>query len=204
MQKLLTALGDLLFPPTANAQRLRTVTPAMLQHCYTPGRYGSCQYLTHYADPLVQAMILENKFHHSQHAAKLLGNLVHTWHNDEFQPLLYVPIPLGKKRERQRGHNQVTTLLRAAPTTLTVDTTLLARTNETPPQTELPRAKRQRNMRGVFTYTGGNKASGFPAGTQVVLVDDVITTGATMQAAYAALAPQLPAHVSIRCLALAH
>lgn len=202
MQKLLTALGDLLFPPTQCAQQLRAVSDRELQTLYTPGRCGSCQFLAPYTNPLVQAMILENKFHHNHQAAALLGALLHQWHTVQPNPILYVPVPLGKQRERERGHNQVLSILEACPAKLTIDTTLLVRTTNTPPQTKCSRAARLTNVQKAFV--GSDRARTVPADTHVVIIDDVVTTGATLRAAHAALAPHLPKSATLGCLALAH
>ncbi len=91
-----------------------------------------------------------------------------------------VPIPLGRTRERERGHNQALELARALGRRLgiAVDGGTLGRGRETTTQTELTRAERWRNVAGAFRAQGGAVR-----GRQVALVDDVLTTGATLAAA---------------------
>jgi ComF family protein len=86
-----------------------------------------------------------------------------------------VPVPLARERERERGFNQAALLAeRMAPALrASVRTRWLARTRATPPQTALSATERQINVRGAFV------ASTSAAGLDIVLVDDVLTTGAT-------------------------
>jgi ComF family protein len=86
-----------------------------------------------------------------------------------------VPVPLARERERERGFNQAGLVAErlARVLGLPVRPRWLARTRATAPQTELDAAERRSNVRGAFI------ASTAAAGADVVLVDDVLTTGAT-------------------------
>jgi ComF family protein len=103
-----------------------------------------------------------------------------------------VPVPLGRTRERERGHNQAA-LLAAALGRLAgvpVARDALRRVRETRSQTRLAPAERRRNVAGAFA--AGTAAL---AGRRVALVDDVLTTGATLGAAAQALAALGPASI---------
>ena len=86
-----------------------------------------------------------------------------------------VPVPLARERERERGFNQATLLAGhlAAASGLTVEPRWLSRRRSTRPQTELTAGERRANVARAFS------ASPRAAGAHVILVDDVVTTGAT-------------------------
>jgi len=86
-----------------------------------------------------------------------------------------VPIPLARERERERGFNQAALVAERVARGLGAPLfpRWLARTRATAPQTALDAAARRANVRGAFV------ASTAAAGADVVLVDDVLTTGAT-------------------------
>lgn len=88
-----------------------------------------------------------------------------------------VPVPLHFRRRRSRGFNQATELARRlGPPVLDA----LRRTSATLPQMELPAARRHQNVRGAFAVAPRTRAD--LRGARVVLVDDVATTGATLEA----------------------
>ncbi|MBP6881529.1 MAG: ComF family protein [Candidatus Pacebacteria bacterium] len=202
MPKLLTVCIDLLFPPSPEELLIRDITMHTWVTKYQPGHYQGVLFLSQYHDPMIRAAIKENKFHHSAHAAKLLASLLlqHKIARDE--KTIFIPIPLGEKRQKDRGHNQVTTVLAAAGLLPRTSSNLLKRITETAPQSHLTKTARAENIHKAFTYLGGGEQlSDFD---RVILIDDVVTTGATMRAAASALRPHLPAKVRLECLALAH
>jgi ComF family protein len=97
-----------------------------------------------------------------------------------------VPVPLSTRRERERGFNQSERLAAAIGECLALDVwrDVLVRTHFTSSQTRLTPEERLRNVSGAFRVTGD------PArlrGAHLVLVDDVVTTAATLNACAAAL-----------------
>jgi ComF family protein len=106
---------------------------------------------------------------------------------DSLEPLtgrvFLVPIPLGGRRFRERGYNQSERIATAlgARLGLPVRDDLLLRVRETRTQTALTPEARHANVAGAF------RPSRQVAGLELVLVDDVFTTGATLAAAAAAL-----------------
>ena len=92
--------------------------------------------------------------------------------------LLLIPVPLHPKRLKARGHNQSALLAEAVSelTALPLSTALI-RTRHTPTQTGLSRIGRKRNVADAFEWTGGSLTDYLP-----LLVDDVYTTGATLDA----------------------
>lgn len=91
---------------------------------------------------------------------------------------LLIPVPLHKKRLKERGFNQSALLARslAGQLHITWDEGILQRTRHTRSQTELTAPERRLNVRGAFTVTGGVSLKG----KKCALVDDLLTTGSTM------------------------
>jgi ComF family protein len=92
-----------------------------------------------------------------------------------------IPVPLHASRRRHRGFNQAGDLAREIGIPVVA---ALRRVRATPTQTGLPAARRHRNLRGAFAAT---RAAHALVGATVVLVDDVSTTGATLDACARAL-----------------
>ncbi|KAF0093688.1 MAG: competence protein F [Puniceicoccaceae bacterium 5H] len=92
-----------------------------------------------------------------------------------------VPVPLYPRRERERGFNQSHELACAFAGAIPGAEVrlLLRRVRETPTQTDLTRAQRQENVRGAFELAPGAVVE---PGRLHVVVDDVLTTGATVNA----------------------
>lgn len=87
-------------------------------------------------------------------------------------------VPLHEARLRGRGFNQADLLADALARPLGLRrSTALMRTRDTPSQTHLSARARRRNLVGAFTLAPGHRLNG----TIVVLVDDVVTTGATLR-----------------------
>jgi ComF family protein len=93
---------------------------------------------------------------------------------------LVVPVPLHPSRLRQRGFNQAAEIARHLGVPMQH---ALRRTRRTPSQADLPASRRHANVRGAFAPAGDALVTGLT----VVLVDDVSTTGATLNACAAAL-----------------
>jgi ComF family protein len=100
-----------------------------------------------------------------------------------------LPVPLHPKRHAERGFNQAETIARHAALWLglPVRTDGLVRRRDTAPQTALRGAQRRRNLAQAFTPAATLRATAAASPARFVLVDDVLTTGATLAAARAAL-----------------
>jgi ComF family protein len=101
--------------------------------------------------------------------------------------VLVIPVPMHRAKERQRGFNQAERLARAATAELRrrhpqgrlrLETKLLQRVKVTVSQSGLTNHQRRQNLRGAFVVTQPARL----AGQNVLLIDDIYTTGATARA----------------------
>jgi ComF family protein len=125
----------------------------------------------------VDHWIQSAKFNQDLAMARLLGQLLASASTpaDSDQCPTLLPVPLHPRRLAQRGYNQALELSRP----LLAQGYRLAprncrRRRHTSPQADLPAPARQQNVRGIFQVTGNLH------GQRILLVDDVMTTGATL------------------------
>lgn len=114
------------------------------------------------------------KFRENFSLARPLGGLLRDSIPETLSWDLVVPVPLSRKRLLKRGFNQSALLARFAFGNFA---DLLVRVRETRPQTELSGSERRLNVRRAFAVRPGFSLFG----TRVLLVDDVLTTGATAE-----------------------
>jgi ComF family protein len=108
------------------------------------------------------------------------------------RPGLMVPVPLSEARLTERGFNQAAEIARslARHTGIPLQLHLCARIRDTRPQAGLPVSERRVNMRGAFTTLLNASALAELRGRHVLLVDDVMTTGHTLNELAACLKRQ--------------
>ena len=195
---------DFIFPPSEDEKCIASVTLETFQKKYSLRRTSDITTLASFADPIVRAAIHLNKFHNHNRAQELLASLlVHYLNSQIMKDTILIPIPLSKKRQQERGHNQVISVaIRALASTHKVELvdTVLIKTADTKPQTTLSRQERLHNLKGVYACDPRTVHS--IKNKHILLLDDVSTTGTTLHEAKATLLPHDPA--SITCIALAH
>jgi len=132
-----------------------------------------------YAQPL-DLLITRLKFGRSLAAGRVLSELWIETLREAVPPLpaALLPVPLHADRLRERGYNQALELARplAAAWQIPLRGDLLLRTRATPAQSNLDADERRRNLRGAFALAAH---ASLPA--HVAIVDDVMTTGATLR-----------------------
>ena len=171
--------------PVARCRRCATLVPPAVDTCGAclrePPPFDAALAAVDYAYPW-DALVTHFKFHAALDlAAALAGLVVAAWQRGgAAHPGLLLPVPLADARLRERGYNQAWELARrcarsvAAPS----DATLLLRLKDTPHQVALAPGRRAANVRGVFAVEPLRSAE--LRGRSVTLVDDVMTTGATL------------------------
>lgn len=135
-----------------------------------------------YDHPVWHALIYEIKFYKNKHAIQLLAPVIkHSLNSDRLslsEPLI-LPIPLYPAREKKRGFNQVSIVLRAAQIDIRED--ILQRTLQRKQQKTLNRTEREKNIAGSFEVPAHKQTA--LIGRHIILVDDVCATGSTVREA---------------------
>ncbi|MCP1622054.1 ComF family protein [Pseudomonas nitroreducens] len=164
------------------------------QRVETPLRYGFP----------VDALVTRFKHQANAPLGRLLGqllerHLLHAYEEGLPRPDRLIPVPLSRRRERQRGFNQAQLLAQwlASPLGLPVDNHTIRRTRDTPAQQGLDAATRKKNLRNAFTLADGAVVDGL----HLALVDDVLTTGATAERIARLLRGAGARRVDVYCLA---
>jgi len=126
----------------------------------------------------IQALKFRHGFREGQVLGELLASAVEDALANRRRPHCIVPMPLATRRLLWRGHNQAAFIANiiGKHVRIPVKHRLLARTRATLKQADLPRSARRANVVRAF-------AARDVTGLHIALVDDVLTTGATMQSA---------------------
>jgi ComF family protein len=128
-------------------------------------------------DGALRSIVHALKYDGRRSLAKPLGALMQTRGAEVLSDAdLAVPVPLHASRRRERGFNQAEDLARHVGLPIVV---ALRRIRRTPPQADLPAGKRHGNVKGAFAPGRDCRSV---SGRIVVLIDDVSTTGATLDA----------------------
>ena len=202
MKNMWNSLLDFLFGSAELEKRLRSL---LYEELAEKSRRiileASVSALFPYSDPLIRDMIWALKYRRNEHVAKLFAQALKSFIDDMHihNPVL-IPLPLSRRRERSRGYNQVQLVLDAMEKSdgITVETEALERVRDTRPQTSLPREERLKNLKDAFVVSRIHRV----AGNNIILVDDVSTTGTTLREARKAL--MAGGASTVHCVALAH
>jgi len=161
---------------------LASVDNQVCGHCLkSPPAFDYTQALFRYEYPL-DAMLQRYKYNHLLALAETFGALL----ADSIAPIsrstshpdIIIPMPLHPQRLAERGFNQAVEIARVVSRQLNIkmDTTSCGRIKLAPPQVSLPLKQRVKNMRGAFACNQRLD------GLHITLIDDVMTTGASLNA----------------------
>ena len=149
-------------------------------------------------------ILFELKYHNHPEVGKTMGRMM----AEELKATsffdgidLIVPIPLSRKKKRQRGYNQSDWIAWgiSEATGIPTDTTSVVRTKSNPSQTTLDHRQRRENVRDIFAVRHPENLESH----HILLVDDVITTGATMLSCAETIARACRVRFSVLSLAWA-
>ncbi len=193
--ELVSAAVDFIIPPRRTDKLVRTFTLVQLHAL-------AGQEPLPYHDPRVQALVWELKYFANKKAAALAGaylaeTLLAIAAEELGVPLL-VPVPMHPARRRERGHNQTELLCKATLLLLggavEYRANILSRIKNTPTQQGLERSKRLKNVEDSMLAKN-------VAGRSCIVLDDVTTTGATLEECKRALKAAGATHVHLVALA---
>lgn len=195
MSGWLQSFLDIFFPPTCGAcdtviarqswplcadcqLRIRWLNDTWRSDWLANPFFDSLRALAHYEAPLSEA-ICRLKYERRLDLAKPLAQLLF---RAGYVPEVdwIVPVPLSRQRLRKRGYNQ-SILLGEALSKLTgipIAHEVLKRVSERPPQVGLSHSERIRNIKGIFELHSKHLSK--INGKGILLLDDVVTTGATL------------------------
>jgi len=174
----LTVLNTTLFCPICQARLAENAKICHLNSKYLLAAAGD------YNDPIIQKLLHFLKYKGFTDIVPILSELVLGYFKNlrlNFDNFIIIPIPLHSKRERQRGFNQAKLLAEYIGKKLDIETIDgLIRIKNNPAQVKLKGIEnRIKNMFGCFQIKNAEQITG----KNVILVDDVFTTGATINEA---------------------
>lgn len=150
-----------------------------------PKKLNGLYFASSYQNNLVRKLIQQFKYQpFIKELAKPLTSLIITHfqllnNKLDFSDFVLTPIPLDKKKLKQRGFNQAEEIGKELSNFLKIPlmSNVLLKIKETLPQIELSEKEREKNIKGVFSVKNNELVNN----KKILLVDDVYTTGSTME-----------------------
>jgi competence protein ComFC len=205
MKRIFENILDLIFPPSREELVLRTMLPEEVFSKFTPAPLPPFPFITSifsYRDPLVTELVKEVKNRKNKRALELAGYALYQKLLElNIKNALLIPLPLSKKRLRERGYNQCELLIEEILKhdkhgRFQKDFTLLTRKRDRGEQKLKKREERLTSAENIFD------ARAVDIDLSVVLVDDVTTTGSTLDSARQALLHA--GYTDVSAITLAH
>lgn len=188
MLKILEFLLEIIFPSKNIEKRVKKMTFDDFSLLLDVGFEKEINILSFfkYNKPIIREAVWQMKYRKNSGITKIFAEIIYSEILEEISdsnmfgesvPLL-IPIPMGKHEKRKRGYNQTELLaeeiIKLDKNFIDYNPNLLRKTKETKRQTKLRKYEREENIRGAFEVLGNVKNK------NIILLDDVYTTGATL------------------------
>lgn len=162
-----------------------------------PEKFHSLFYYDKYSN--YRHLVTAVKYHSRQELGVYLGRMLGRHMAGETDADCIIPVPLHKHRERQRGFNQSLQIAKGVAEVLEIEVLneVIFRTRDNVSQTGKSVEERQKNVADIFTLKNPQQIEG----RHVLVIDDVITTGATISSCLKVLAQVDGVRFSLACLA---
>lgn len=153
--------------------------------------YSACIYKGN-----IRTLIHKLKFHHKLAVARVLGDILFKYYNkildyklnnsksiNGFQNAVIVPVPTSLKNKKERGYNNVFQIAKefSKLSNIPVLENFLIKIKNTPPQFKISKENRKTNIKGVFKVNLTPKIKSQIKDKTIIIIDDIITTGATLE-----------------------
>lgn len=215
-------LLDTIAPPDPEVRKIERMSPEIFMEKAMQGEKledsPGVLHLLPYRSAVVKTAIIEIKTHENREMARLLATLLYDFLLSELTDLemfrnftrpLVIPIPITRRKKRKRGWNQCDLLAQAmkkidAGKTFEIRADILQKIRENGDQVGRGRAERFKNLENCFSVRSQALTPGKTAirGRNIIVFDDIVTTGATLAEAKRTLLSAGAAQVIV--VALAH
>ena len=157
-------------------------------HCRRSKHLSGLYYAASYNNFIIKKLINQFKYEpYIKELAKpltslIIAHLIYLNKLSNFDDFLLIPVPLYKKKLKQRGFNQTEEIAKELSSAFSgvkipVFDDVLIKIKQTPAQVELKKEEREKNIKGAFIC----QKSEIVQGRKILLVDDIFTTGSTME-----------------------
>lgn len=160
-------------------------------------------YLRYDKSTCIKSILKEIKYKGNRELAEYMGLMMGSYYMGNFRPNfdIVIPVPLHPKKEKLRGFNQSTLIAKgfSESTGTTLDTSIVIRKKNTKTQTQMNRNERWENVKTIFSVEDKDRLKN----KTVLLLDDVVTTGSTLESLAETLINAGVEKINLAVLALA-
>ncbi len=161
-------------------QRLEVFNAKYCQQCLVTGYYFSQARAVGLYEGLLREILAELKYRYRPELGQVLGKLLIEWvklHREYHDPNLIIPVPINTQKLNQRGYNQAELLANPLQKYLGIrlGNDIMVREKLTESQNALSKVERFLNVKGAFRVINTKSVTG----ARILLIDDILTTGAT-------------------------